>query len=169
MGPQRKIINCHYFGDHGLLVKWKKQLAACTVWFRRIWESTLEPETESEEVLDHIHEGTPVDKALQLEYSFEVKRGRGRPHKHLKVVQDVTPKRPHGIPRKKRGGSELVNLYLDGQDQQLIHADWGSEEGITTRAKRALIRSHNAGLIPECSEEEAVQGLIPQIYLGSRR
>lgn len=129
----------------------------------------LESSVEQEHVQEQDKHETLVDKVLQLYDSVGPRRRRGRPRKYDKAVHDLPPKRPRGRPRKEKGGGELASLFLDGHDQQLMHANLGSEDGITTRARRALIRSQNAGLILECSEEDAVLGIVGVITSGCRR
>lgn len=111
-----------------------------------------------------------LEEAIQVQDSIEVRRPRGRPRKQPRGNKDFTPKRPRGRPRKKAGGCELASLYRDQQEQLVVHeADWGSSTGITTRAKRALLRSQEAGLILECSEEVAIEGLVREISISCRR
>lgn len=98
--------------------------------------------------------------------TVEVRRRRGRPKKGKIMLQQHKPKRPRGRPRKELGNTEATFLQRDGSDLQMMLFDWRSDEGVQTRARRALIRSQCAGMLFDCPEEVAIQGIAQTIRAG---
>lgn len=88
------------------------------------------------------------------------KRRRGRPRKikEPRVVDNSQKKR--GRPKKAVTdplGRKLSQFAAPQKD--LMTLDLYSSEGVQTRARRAYIRSQQAGLIFECPEEVAIEGI----------
>lgn len=87
------------------------------------------------------------------------------------TVDLVRPKR--GRPKKTwirgrgrpRGSKNKLPRTTSRESSQLelMHMDWHSEAGILARARRAYIRSQHAGIVFQCSEDEAIQGIASKI------
>lgn len=104
-----------------------------------------------------------------IEEELIAKKSRGKPRKKEQKTLTITPTRRRGRPRKNENNQGVEKEQREEIQWQLIHADTNGEDGIMTRARRALIRSMNAGLIFECDEEVALQGLVNQIKQGLRQ
>lgn len=93
------------------------------------------------------------------------KRQRGRPRKIKVPPVEVSVKRPRGRPKKLASKLEEQRL---GEAGELMLVDLHGPEGVQTRARRAYIRSMQAGMLFDCPEEVAIEGLASYIRECSR-
>lgn len=103
-----------------------------------------------------------LDGGVSLE-----KRRQGRPRKIKDLRGTESPKKQRGRPRKSASVSEGIKFSQVADTQlDLCSGDWQGEVGVQTRARRAYIRSLQAGLLFDCPEEVAIQGIARQ-FRGS--
>lgn len=134
----------------------------------QIYDSVLS-ESEPEQRIEAAFDITPIAASKNQRKSDMVlgheKRQRGRPRKVKQFVAVETVKRPRGRPRKTHMNSEAAKLGSYGDALQLDHY---GPQGVQTRARRAYVRCLRAGMLFDCPEEIAIQGLAEQFGYGRR-
>lgn len=68
-----------------------------------------------------------------------------------------------GVPK------EVVSTPIASNENQLMVLSSGQPQGVMTRARRALVTSIRLGLVYNCSDKEALQGIAANIAAQSLR